>query len=184
MIQPLQSRHIFSRPPSLSSKTPVMHLSDIAENAVYIGSNGIVRVQSIEEEVVKYHEEGDDSFIRITTINLFSKNFEPFDGVVALLEPCRIKAVWLGHCFDGFHNGRRTFEGFLYPFFTLETGIGMCNVIPGLSYNKKGGYFVYSNGDETDLSTMFSVKRVIVNGKTESVYPIGGGMWYWDLCRE
>jgi hypothetical protein len=111
----------------------------------------------------------------------FERDFRP--TTPAGFHAARFSAEWLdeGTLLEGFSNGMR-WNGWAMPYFSRETGLRLCTMLPSLRFDAGRNAFVsfcedYPEGEQEEV---FEACAVDVDGVALELYPVGAGSWTWD----
>ena len=95
----------------------------------------------------------------------------------------RAIADWLpeGRSVECIHAGR-TWNGWLCPFFDMASAMELMGLMPALSFDKDRLAVFFE--DEFVEHDEWPAMEIEIDGKIETVWPIGSGSWCWMLDDE
>lgn len=169
--------------PTITRAADPKDYAQASDSPVYVDSNGF-RAQLVErtESEVKFCAQGGGFVLRMA-VSEFDALFRK--APLPRFEQVEVWADWLPPSvrIAAFSDGKH-WNGFVMPYFALESAQELATHMPGLRYDAARDAFLIEEDDEEGACDVFEACTLEVEGSTVKAYPIGAGSWCWHLAAD
>lgn len=151
------------------------------ERKLFADQNGhLFEVLKFGEGEVHLSPQG-GGFITRVPEEAFGRKFRP--ASLPAWHAMEVEAEWLpdSRRLPAFSDGRR-WNGWAVPYFDLDTGLKLCELMPNLAYSRERDAFIWRDPDAPDdEDVIFETRSIVVDDTPYKVYGIGAAYWTWDF---